>query len=258
MKPDKQTVETSTSDYSVKTFQVSHHGNVVMDFFNTNVFDIDGNHDMFDQIRKCLQISPSLPDGHCFLYSIIKLCSTQLTPGLDTDVRSILSKMNSEPAACPHFYAAFMKKNDKSAIKTAFHNYTVNKKYNTRFGDVVPLLCANALGFNIVILNDSCNVSPRVVFFIKKRKSNLCFLFIKRVIIMMDWSPWSIYIMTLENPYDNLVLHMISMPLVTNYWYVVNQMIRPCYHHQMAMILKIIPKTSFTNCECIGNRIQLI
>ena len=157
---------------------MSHHGNVVMDFFNTNVFDIDGNHDMFDQIRKCLQISQSLPDGHCFLYSIIKSCSTQLTPGLDTDVRSILSKMNSELAACPHFYAAFMKKNDISAMKTAFHNYTVNKKYNTRFGDVVPLLCANALGFNIVILNDSYNVSPKVVF--SKSESQACVFIYKK------------------------------------------------------------------------------
>ena len=178
MKPDKQTVETSTSDYSVKTFKVSHHGNVVMDFFNTNVFDIDGNHDMVAQIRKCLQVSPSLPDGHCFLYSIIKSCSAQLTPGLDTDVRSILSKMNSELAACPHFYAAFMKKNDISAMKTAFHNYTVNKTYNTRFGDVVPLLCANALGFNIVILNDSYNVSPKVVF--SKSESQACVFIYKK------------------------------------------------------------------------------
>ena len=133
---------------------------------------------MFDQIRKCLQISPSLPDGHCFLYSIIKSCSTQLTPGLDTDVRSIFSKMNSELAACPHFYAAFMKKNDISAMKTAFHNYTVNKKYNTRFGDVVPLLCANALRFNIVILNDSYNVSPKVVF--SKSESQACVFIYKK------------------------------------------------------------------------------
>ena len=165
MGPDKQTVETSTSDYYVKTFQVSHHGTVEMDFFNTNIFDIDGNHDMFDQIRKCLQISPSLPDGHCFLYSIIKSCSTQLTPGLDTDVGSILSKMNSELTGCPHFYSAFMENNDISAMKTAFQNYTVNKKFNTRFGDVVPLLCANALGCHIVILNDFYNVSPKVVYF---------------------------------------------------------------------------------------------
>ena len=63
-------------------------------------------------------------------------------------------------------------------MKTAFHNYTVNKKYNTRFGDVVPLLCTNALGFNIVILNDSYNVSPKVVF--SKSESQACVFIYKK------------------------------------------------------------------------------
>ena len=42
----------------------------------------------------------------------------------------------------------------------------------------MPLLCANALGFNIVILNDSYNVSPKVVF--SKNQSEACVFIYKK------------------------------------------------------------------------------
>ena len=59
---------------------------------------------------------------------------------------------------------------------------------------------------------------------------------------MMILSPWNIYVMILENPYDSLVLHMISLLLTTKYWQVINLMSLACRHLQMAMTLKKIPK----------------
>ena len=177
--------------------------------------------------------------------------------------------MNSELAACPHFYAAFMKKNDISAMKTAFHNYTVNKKYNTRFGDVVPLLCDNALGFNIVILDDSYNVSPKVVFK-KNRKSSLCFYLSK------GWSLWwidphgayiyiYIYIYTYIHIYHDSREPLWQSGLTHDINAFSNKLLIRNKSDDSSMLsssngdeLKTVPKTSFTDCECIGNRIQLI
>ena len=43
---------------------------------------------------------------------------------------------------------------DIPELTTAFNDYALNKKYDTYFGDA-PLLCANALGMNIITLIDS-------------------------------------------------------------------------------------------------------
>ena len=78
-----------------------------MQSFSFNILDIDGNDDMFNDIRKCLQISPSLMDGHCFLYSIVKSCHSQLTPSCDINVAFILCKMRSELTTSPEEYTGF-------------------------------------------------------------------------------------------------------------------------------------------------------
>ena len=56
--------------------------------------------------QQCRLCSPSIPGGPCFLYSVIKICSTQLAPNLDIEVESILDKMHSELATCPNVYTA--------------------------------------------------------------------------------------------------------------------------------------------------------
>ena len=124
-----------------------------MQSFSFNILDIDGNDDMFNDIRKCLQISPSLMDGHCFLYSIVKSCHSQLTPSCDINVAFILRKMRSELTTSPDEYTGFK-----------INYYAFDKKYNTYFGDTVPLLCANSLGINIGVLDDSHNSSSKVIF----------------------------------------------------------------------------------------------
>ena len=99
----KHTVSTETvaSENSIETLQMSDYGNIVMQSFSFNILDIGGNDDMFNDIRKCLQISPSLMDGHCFLYSIVKSCHSQLTPSCAINVALILRKMRSELTTSP-------------------------------------------------------------------------------------------------------------------------------------------------------------
>ena len=162
---------------SIETLQLSHYGNIVMQSFSFNILDIDGNDDIFNDIRKCLQISPSLMDGHCFLYSIVKSCHSQLTPSCDINVAFILRKMCSELTTSPDEYTGFKIDSDIIAVKTAFNYYAFDNKYNTYFGDTVPLLCANSLGINIGVLDDSHNSSSKVIF--SRNKTKAC-VFIRK------------------------------------------------------------------------------
>ena len=171
-------IDSQTSiENSIETLQLSHYGNIVMQSFSFNILDIDGNDDMFNDIRKCLQISPSLMDGHCFLYSIVKSCHSQLTPSCDINVAFILRKMRSELTTSPDEYTGFKIDSDIIAVKTAFNFYAFDKKYNTYFGDTVPLLCANSLGINIGVLDDSHNSSSKVIF--SRNKTKAC-VFIRK------------------------------------------------------------------------------
>ena len=172
---DKHTVSTEAVAFenSFETLQISHYGNIVMQSFSFNILDIGGNDDMFHDIWKCLQISPSLMYGHCFLYSIVKSCHSQLTPSCDTNVAFILRKMRSELTTSPDEYTGSTVNSDIIAVKTAFHYYAFHNKYNTYFGDTVLLFCANSLCINIGVLDESHNRSSKVIF--TKQAWSLCF-----------------------------------------------------------------------------------
>ena len=67
---------------------------------------------------------------------MVKACHTHLSPKLNVDVGVILDKINLE-------------------VMATFNDYAVHKKYDTYFGDTIPLICANALGINIIVSNGS-------------------------------------------------------------------------------------------------------
>ena len=157
----------------------NYQNNVVMEALRVNVFDFDCNNYMLDKVREYLRISPSLPDRHCFLYSVVKACSSQLSSNLDINVGFILGKMNSELTSCPNIYTAFTEGKDISELTTAFNDYTLYKMYDTYFGDIVPLLYANALGINIITLSDShMDCLPKIIF--SKSKTKGCIFIYKR------------------------------------------------------------------------------
>ena len=62
---------------------------------------------------------------------------------------------------------------------SAFNDYALHKKYDIHLGDTVPLLCANALGINIIVLNDSCKDRLLKIIF-RKKNSKVCVFVYKR------------------------------------------------------------------------------
>ena len=60
--------------------QMSDHKNIIMKAFKVDSLDIDVN--MFDKMRRYLQISPSLPDGHCFCILLSRHATPNCTQSL--------------------------------------------------------------------------------------------------------------------------------------------------------------------------------
>ena len=42
------------------------------------------------------------------------------------------------------------------AITNCLHDYIVHQKYDTAFGDLVPIIIANALSVNLLIITRGC------------------------------------------------------------------------------------------------------
>ena len=70
-------------------------------------------------------------------------------------------------------YIAFTKGKDIGEMMSAFNDYAFHKKYDTYFGDTLPLLCANAPGINIIVLNYSRKDRLSKIIF-TKNNSKVC------------------------------------------------------------------------------------
>ena len=78
-----------------------------------------------------------------------------------------------------YVYTAFTEGKDIGEMMSAFDDYALHKKYDTYLGDTVPLSCANALGINIIVLNDSRKDRLSKIIFTKKN-SKVCVFVCKR------------------------------------------------------------------------------
>ena len=71
-----------------------------------------------------------------------------------------------------------MEGNDIREVMTAFINHcAVHRKYDTYFGDTVPLSCANALGINIIVLNGSYKSCLSEIIFPKNKSKTRVFIY---------------------------------------------------------------------------------
>ena len=96
------------------------------------------------------RVLSSPADGHCLLYSLVTVCKTQLLPEMNVKVSELLKQMERELVDNIGTYRAFLINSKAGYILTSFKSYAELKKYNSDFGDMVPLLAANTLGIKIV------------------------------------------------------------------------------------------------------------
>ena len=95
----------------------------------------------------------SPPDGHCFIHSVISSLKSQ---GQSINVDDLLQLIDFECFDNTHRYLPFMGENSSLLLFQAMHNYTIYRHYDSDFVDLIPQICANALGMyiNIVVKHD--------------------------------------------------------------------------------------------------------
>ena len=92
-------------------------------------------------------------DGHCFISSILKSLSSQWPNTFSFSKDELLSKIERETLDNMNDYAAFLNdENTKSHLVRSMYQYILDKKYDTSYGDLIPLITANAVGIDIGIV----------------------------------------------------------------------------------------------------------
>ena len=100
-------------------------------------------------------LQPSLADGHCLLHSTVSFHNSQLPDSpvilLKSLIDMIVSHVNSHLIEYTIFGLS------KPKILSQMRDYIYSKKYNSDFGDLVPLIITQALKVNLLVLDTGCS-----------------------------------------------------------------------------------------------------
>ena len=94
-------------------------------------------------------VCKSTPDGHCFIYSVISSLRSQ---GSTIHVDDLLQSIDFECFDNTCRYLPFMGEDSSLLLFQAMNAYTISRHYNSDFVDLIPQICANALGICINII----------------------------------------------------------------------------------------------------------
>ena len=106
-------------------------------------------------ILKHFEIHASPGDGHCFLHSVLRLFNMLTYTSmisLSESLSDIKSETISNSATYTPFYTPFYNDSSFTQLISEMKMFVENIIYDTRFGDMVPLITANVLATNIIII----------------------------------------------------------------------------------------------------------
>lgn len=142
----------STSEHEVETIDY----NLILNHMiftksdNDVVYDILNNGDFWDVYT----VKKSIPDGHCLLYSVVESLNSQIDHLESVTIDGLIRIVRDETAAHMEYYSQFMIDTSNDNLFEYMNLYIYDKLYNTPYGDLVPLVLANALNINIVIISE--------------------------------------------------------------------------------------------------------
>ena len=109
-----------------------------------------------------IKMVKSKPDGHCLVSSMS--ISLRLQHGEIMHNESLSNKIISETTENIRLYRAFQSSTQASSLQAQVNDYVESKIYNTSLGDCAPLIIANMLHINIIIIeNIGLMYSPKII-----------------------------------------------------------------------------------------------
>ena len=127
--------------------------------------DFPNDRNLVDIVKEAIQtnnvfdffkiyISPG--DGHCFLHSIVRYLNICM-PNMIMSLSALKSIIRSETTSNSHIYNSIYRGSSTTQLFAEMELYVNNRIFETLFGDLVPLVVANALNSNVIIINKQVN-----------------------------------------------------------------------------------------------------
>ena len=101
-----------------------------------------------DNFWSMYSIVDSLGDGHCFLYSLLISLHEQ---NMHIDKNDVIFAIKRECLSNVDHYLPFANIS-RAKFFVQMNDYLLRKRYDTRFGELVPIICGKALRINIVVI----------------------------------------------------------------------------------------------------------
>ena len=97
-------------------------------------------------------------DGHCIMHSIYKCLNAHSHNEPASNVTMLLEKLRIETIKNAHKYINYIDGSGTPALLDGLDKYIYNKVYDSSYGDLVPIIMANALLIDIIIVIDDNNI----------------------------------------------------------------------------------------------------
>ena len=114
---------------------------------------------VFDPFQDpCLQIMPTAGDGHCLLYAIMISWTLQLSTEVPPTLHVLKCGIFLESLQHRDLYRSYLHDiRNNSDYTTSVARYLLYKHYNCTFGDIMPVIIANAFDLSIKIKDTNSN-----------------------------------------------------------------------------------------------------
>ena len=110
-------------------------------------------------------------DGHCFIHALEYSFKSMGILSYTYDY--LLNSLAKETLISNQHYLPFINDMSMCNLRKGLYDYIYHKKYNTGFGDLVPVIMANALNYAILIISQ-CTDSYSVQTILPRNNSPSC------------------------------------------------------------------------------------
>ena len=102
---------------------------------------------------KLYAIKKSPGDGHCLLHSVIYGMKNQLSVQRTCDLNEKTELIRHETTSNIDLYVSILLQGTRAILLSQMNMYIYDKMYDTRYGDMLPLVLCNALCLNLIMLS---------------------------------------------------------------------------------------------------------